>query len=102
MEEKDIQKFIQLIGDGGNLKKTYEEHFHSRYEWSEVLKIIKKYNLMSVQGAKKNITENLNKIALSATPQQEDVLTETKELVDYIYLRYKETKDKLDKLNQEG
>lgn len=98
MEEQDIQKFIQLVNDGKDFKTIYREHFESQYKWPEVHAVINEYNLKTVLGAKQSITKNMNTLKSSATPQQIEIINETRELVDFIYSRYKECRDKLDKM----
>jgi len=95
MDKRDSDKIVQLAREGKQISKIWEEEF-SQYDYWEVYVEVYGAGEKSSVGAKRMITNRLNKLTSLPKKEQDDVISEIDELVCYLYSRYKESQQKLD------
>lgn len=95
MDVRDSEKIVQLAREGKQISKIWEENF-SNYDYWEVYVEVYGAGEKSSVGAKRMITNRLNKLSSLSKKEQEELIKEIDELVCYLYNRCKESQQKLD------
>lgn len=97
MDKRDSEKMIQLAREGKQISKIWSEDFPN-YDYWEIYGEVYGAGERSARGARKIISNRLKKLADSPKNEQQDLINEINDLVWYLYERYKENQQKLDKI----
>jgi len=95
MDKRDSEKMIQLAREGKIISRICEEDFPQYDYWDVYFEVYQAGEKSSV-GAKRMITNRLNKLSSLPKREQTELINEINELVCYLYNRYKESQQKLD------
>lgn len=95
MDKRDSEKMIQLAREGKQISKIWDEDF-PQYDYWEIYVEVYGAGEKSSVGAKRMITNRLNKLSSLPKNEQDELIKEINELVCYLYDRYKESQQKLD------
>jgi phosphoribosyl-ATP pyrophosphohydrolase len=96
-DERDIEKMIKLAREGKQISKIWAEDFPD-YDYWDIYMEIHEAGEKSALGTKKKITHRLNKVKTATKAERENLITEINELVDHLYIRYKESQTKLQEI----
>jgi phosphoribosyl-ATP pyrophosphohydrolase len=97
IDERDITRMVQLAREGKQIKKINEEDF-PEYNYWEIYEKIYGAGEKSALGVKKMITMRLNKLTTVTKKEQPEIISEIADLVEYLYVRHKESQVKLDEI----
>jgi hypothetical protein len=97
MDKRDSDKMIQLAREGKGISKIWEDDFPNYDYWDIYIEVNTAGEKSSV-GIKRMITNRLNKLPSLGKKEQQDLVNEINELVWHLYVRYKESQQKLDKI----
>ena len=95
MDKRDSEKMIQLAREGKLISKICDEDFPQYDYWDVYFEVYEAGEKSSV-GAKRMITNRLNKLSSLPKKEQAELIKEIDKLVCYFYDRYKESQQKLD------
>jgi len=95
MDKRDSDKIAQLASEGKQISKIWSEDF-SQYDYWDVYFEVYEAGEKSPVGAKRMITNRLNKLSSLPKKEQNDLIKEIDELVCYLYSRHKQSQKKLD------
>lgn len=90
---------LALPREGKSIADIQQQDF-PQYEYSEVYWTVKLGGEIGSRGAKYKITKRLNKLVSAPENKREELVTEIKELVWYLYSRHKENQKKLDEIRK--
>ncbi|MEH7115763.1 hypothetical protein V7124_25895 [Neobacillus niacini] len=96
-DERDIEKIIKLAREGKQISKIWEDDF-SQYDYWDIYFEIHEAGEKSALGTKRKITHRLNKLKSLPKRDQQDVIEEIRNLVDHLYVRYKEGQKKIEQI----
>ncbi|MES1047586.1 hypothetical protein FOA22_24470 [Heyndrickxia oleronia] len=96
-DTRDIEKMIKLAREGKQISKIWEEDF-PQYDYWDIYMEINEAGEKSALGTRKKITYRINKLANTRKKDQHILLEEISELVDHLYVRYKESQKKLQEI----
>ena len=99
MDKRDIDKIIQLTGEGKPISKIWEENF-PEYDYWEIYCTAYDAGERSSVGTRRMITNRLNKLATCSVAERQSIINEIDDLVWYLYNRYKDSQHKLDKIRE--
>jgi hypothetical protein len=94
---RDTEKIIKLAREGKQIAKIWKEDF-PQYDYWDIYMEIHEAGEKSALGTRKKITYRLNKLETLPKRSQSDVIDEVRELVDHLYIRYKESQKKLQEI----
>lgn len=98
MDERDIEKMIKLAREGKRLYKIWEEDF-PQYDYWDIYMEINEAGKKGALVTRNKITYRLNKLQQRMSKKErQEVLDEITELVDHLYIRYKESQKKLQEI----
>lgn len=95
MDVRDSEKIIQLAREGKQISKIWSEDCPQYGYWDVYVEVYGAGEKSSV-GAKRMITNRLNKLSSLPKYEQDELIREINDLVCYFYDRYKESQQKLD------
>jgi hypothetical protein len=95
MDKRDREKIVQLAREGKQISRIWEEDY-PEYDYWEIYIEVYGAGEKSSLGAKRMITNRLNKLSSLPKKEQDELIKEIDELVCYLYSRYKEGQQKLD------
>lgn len=95
MDKRDSEKIVQLAREGKQISKICDDDFPQYNYWEVYVEVYGAGEKSSV-GAKRMITNRLNKLSSIPKKEQDELIEEIDELVCYLYDRYKESQQKLD------
>lgn len=96
-DERDIEKIVTLAREGKQISKIWEEYF-PHYDYWDIHFEVQEAGEKSALGTKRGITHRLNKLKTVPKREQDEIVKEIKDLVDHLYVRYKEGQKKLEKV----
>jgi hypothetical protein len=97
VDKRDSDKMIQLAREGKQITKIFEEDFPN-YDYWEVYWEVYGAGERSSLGAKRMISNRLNKLSSASKNEQKQIIDEIDDLVWHLYSRYKENQQKLDQI----
>ena len=93
-DERDCERIVQLAREGKKISNIWEDDF-SNYDYWDIYEVIYGAGERSAVGAKRMITNRLNKLPDLSKAEQKEMINEIDDLVCYLYTRYKESQRKL-------
>ena len=93
-DERDRERIVQLAREGKQISNIWEDDF-SNYDYWDIYEVIYGAGERSAVGAKRMITNRLNKLPDLSKAEQKEMINEIDDLVCYLYTRYKESQRKL-------
>jgi len=97
VDKRDSDKMKQLAREGKQITKIFEEDFPN-YDYWEVYWEVYGAGERSSLGAKRMISNRLNKLSSASKNEQKQIIDEIDDLVWHLYSRYKENQQKLDQI----
>ncbi|HDR4423662.1 TPA: hypothetical protein QCP59_004529 [Bacillus cereus] len=97
MDSRDVEKMIKLAREGKQISKIWEEDF-PQYDYWDIYMEIHEAGEKSALGTRKKITYRLNKLQTATKREREDIILEIQDLVEHLYVRYKESQKKLQEI----
>ncbi|MCU5435107.1 hypothetical protein OCF16_18850 [Bacillus mobilis] len=97
IDSRDIEKMIKLAREGKQISKIWEEDF-PQYDYWDIYMEIHEAGEKSALGTRKKITYRLNKLQTATKREREDIILEIQDLVEHLYVRYKESQKKLQEI----
>ncbi|MCC2463018.1 hypothetical protein LKL90_21845 [Bacillus mobilis] len=88
---------IKLAREGKQISKIWEEDF-PQYDYWDIYMEIHEAGEKSALGTRKKITYRLNKLQTATKREREDIILEIQDLVEHLYVRYKESQKKLQEI----
>ncbi|MGE6548262.1 hypothetical protein ACQKFK_04355 [Bacillus mycoides] len=97
IDSRDVEKMIKLAREGKQISKIWEEDF-PQYDYWDIYMEIHEAGEKSALGTRKKITYRLNKLQTATKREREDIILEIQDLVEHLYVRYKESQKKLQEI----
>lgn len=97
IDSRDVEKMIKLAREGKQISKIWEEDF-PQYDYWDIYMEIHEAGEKSALGTRKKITYRLNKLQTVTKKEREDIISEIQDLVEHLYVRYKESQKKLQEI----
>ncbi|MGM0780027.1 MAG: hypothetical protein ACQEXE_26060 [Bacillota bacterium] len=96
-DARDAEKIVMLAREGKQISKIWKEDF-PQYDYWDIYMEVHEAGEKSALGTRKKITHRLNKLETLPKRSQPEVIDEVRELVDHLYIRYKESQRKLQEI----
>lgn len=100
MEKKDVEKLAKLIGEGLSFTRIHRDYFPNLNYNEELLPEIIKNNLVSNHAIKQRTSKIYAKLSSQATPEQEQLFNEHKELFEILYSRCNKFQKKVNEIKK--
>ena len=94
MDKRDSDKMIKLAREGKEISKICEIDF-PEYDYCDIYMEVIGAGERSAVGTRRMITNRINKLLSLPKKDQELLITEIDDLVWHLYIRYKESQQKL-------
>lgn len=98
MDDRDEKQIAKLAREGKPISKICEDF--PDYDYWDVYCAAYYAGERSSVGVKRMITNRLNKLDSANQKQQEELISEIKDLVWHLYVRYQEGQQKLDEIRK--